>query len=580
MLDVVQQGSTTYETTTPVIDPVTDVPTTVWTVEHETETQRVESGYDALGRTIQVLLETTPVQDPVMRAVNISRRTRSVEDVITSYGYQGELLTDFQPYQSARSGPQPSYSQITDGVVLDAEALDTMAVLSAQSPTLANSAGPRARARRVDPDRIEVLNELSPDVFGPATASAAARMGSRGTYVRTWRRHGRAYLLERTELTSEWEAQNGVRKTERQVEHIRMVKLHQNARRDAERRARRVSETGSGGFTLASLGDQPGDNCVVGQDCPPDDPPPPPSNDCQPVPGGAHILHQHGINSDRHAFLQSGAWLCTVAWERIQETTIDWRRRITSQRDELRDSIRPGMHDIILIGHSNGGLVTRSLAQWAQVNQPGLVRGVITLDSPNQGAIVAKNLAVANRLLGPGAAALGLGLRLMDEHPFYVDDVPNSAFLQSLNSFSENFVNVGIRTQTPKRWVAWRILATGECLPRTPCELAVVKRTQKRYDDMRHTAKVWYRPWHSIPAGIEQRAMNAFDRTWNALTAPDDIPGDGFIHTPGQYYPGARRNRLIENGDSHTGTTKSEHVFDALTDALHDQQLFGLQGNR
>jgi hypothetical protein len=107
-----------------------------------------------------------------------------------------------------------------------------------------------------------------------------------------------------------------------------------------------------------------------------------------------------------------------------------------------------------------------------------------------------------------------------------------------------------------------------------------VKRTQKRYDDMRHTAKVWYRPWHSIPAGIEQRAMNAFDRTWNALTAPDDIPGDGFIHTPGQYYPGARRNRLIENGDSHTGTTKSEHVFDALTDALHDQQLFGLQGNR
>ncbi|MBB4634871.1 hypothetical protein [Longimicrobium terrae] len=580
LLDVVQEGSTTYQTTTPVIDPLTGASMTTWTVAHETETQRVEAGYDALGRAIQVLQETTPLYDPMERAVNLSRRTRSVENVISSYGPDGALLqTDHGTVQSAR-GIVPSYAQITDGVVLDAEALDTVSVLTADATALAPTAGPRARARRAAGDRIEVVNELTPDVFGPRTARGAAMLGTRGSFVRTWRRQGGSYLLERTELVSEWDEERGVRKTERQVNQIRVVRLHRNPRRDAERRTRRGGMGTVDDVRLRSIGETPGDNCVVGQECPPDDPPPPPpppATECLPVPGGAHLLYQHGIKSDGGSFFQMRSWLaCAVSWERMQSPSIDWRRRITQQRDELRAAVAPGMRDMVLIGHSNGGLVTRSLAQWAQVNQPGLVKGVITLDSPNQGALVAHNLAVASLLLSPaviGAATLGI----MDYNPYVVDDMPNSAFLRNLNGFSETFVNVGIQTHTPKRWVAWRILLTGECLPRSACEAEVARRAQKRYDDMRHTSRFLYRPWHAIPAAAEARALNGFDATWNKLTAPGNHKSDGFIHDTGQYYPRARQNQLIPNGDSHTGTTTSDLVRIEVVRTLEDSRTFGIR---
>lgn len=580
LLDVVQEGSTTYQTTTPVIDPLTGAATTTWTVAHETETQRVEAGYDALGRAIQVLHETTPLYDPTERAVNLSRRTRSVEDAIFSYGPDGgPLQTDYGTAQSAPEGIAPSHAQITDGVVLDAEALDTVRVLTAEAAALASTAGPRARARRAPDDRIEVVNELTPDDFGVRTARGSAMLGTRGVFVRTWRRQGGAYLLERTELVSEWAEERGVRKTEWQVNQFRVVRLHRNARRDGERRARRSAMGKVDDVRPRSIGEAPGDDCVVGHECPPDEPPPPPpppAAECLPVAGGAHLLYQHGINSGGGSFFQMRSWLgCAIAWERAQSSTIDWHRRITQQRDELRAAVQPGMRDMVLIGHSNGGLVTRSLAQWAQVNQPGLVKGVITLDSPNQGALVAHNLAVATLLLSPsvlGVATLGI----MDSNPYAVDDIPDSAFLRGLNGFTETFVNVGIQTHTPKRWVAWRILLTGECLPRTACEDDVARRAQKRYDDMRHTSRFLYRPWHAIPAAVEVRALNGFDATWNKLTAPGSHRGDGFIHDDGQYYPRARRNQLIPNGDSHTGTTTSEPVRREVVDALLDESLFDI----
>jgi hypothetical protein len=580
MVDVVQQGSTVYQTTLPVIDPVTGVSATTWTVEHETETQRLEAGYDALGRAIQVLHETTSPDDPTVRAVNSSRRTRSVEDEISSYDAAGVLLpTDHEIVQGLRAPIAASHVQITDGVVLNAEALDTVRVLSVAATELAAAAGPRARAERVGSDRIRVVNDLSRDDAAPVAGAGQAPPPSRGSYVRTWRRHGSSYLLERTELTSEWAAPDGVRRTERQVDRIRMVRVHQNARRDAERRARR-GETGQGADNvLASLGDQPGDNCVVGQDCPPEDPPPVlPGGGCPgPVPQGADIVFQHGIKSDRHTWSEMASWLgCDIVYKRFDAHDIDWRRRITSQRDELRPLINADMHDIVMIGHSNGGLVVRSLAQWAQVNQPGLVKGVITLDSPNQGAVVARNVRIVHEALGSGAAALGLGLSLMEFHPFFIDDIPGSSFLQNLNATQEAFINVGIRTHTPKRWVAWRVIKTGDCLPRHECELAVVRRIQRRYDDMRHTSKFWYRPWHSIPAGEEARLMNGFDATWNWLTAPGDLTSDGFIPGPAQHYPGARFNRVIPDGDSHTGTTTSELVHEAVKEALINQSLFDI----
>ncbi|MCA1789459.1 MAG: hypothetical protein LC667_06265 [Thioalkalivibrio sp.] len=57
LADVVQQGSTVVNSDVPIVDPVTGVETTEWTVEHDTEYQRVEGGYDAYGNAIQTMVQ-------------------------------------------------------------------------------------------------------------------------------------------------------------------------------------------------------------------------------------------------------------------------------------------------------------------------------------------------------------------------------------------------------------------------------------------------------------------------------------------------------------------------------------------
>lgn len=47
LADVVQEGSAVVTSDVPIMDPITGVETTEWTVEHETEYQRVEGGMTA-----------------------------------------------------------------------------------------------------------------------------------------------------------------------------------------------------------------------------------------------------------------------------------------------------------------------------------------------------------------------------------------------------------------------------------------------------------------------------------------------------------------------------------------------------
>lgn len=71
--------------------------------------------------------------------------------------------------------------------------------------------------------------------------------------------------------------------------------------------------------------------------------------------------------------------------------------------------------------------------------------------------------------------------------------------------------------------------------------------------------------------------MNGKDAAWNQITAPGPLPSDGFIDGPGQIYPRAQQDRLIREGDSHVGTTKSGYVWIQLREALQDDKLFNLK---
>lgn len=585
VMEIVQEGSTAYTSPEPITDPATGTTSHDLTVQHETENQVVQAGYDASYRTIHVLDETTPQHDPTLRAVNTTRRTRSVDDALARYGAGGQWLPDDPaPVEPMRTA-NPSYEQITDGVVLDARALDTLAVLTIAAEPVARAAGPRASVSRTAPDEIQIVNQLD----DPAPRSASAPPGvlppARGEHVRTYRRRGQTYVLEEVRLTAERDGANGGTVREYSLQKIRFVRLHENPARDRERRQRRarVPATSVPQSPL-SYGE---DNvvCPMSGDCvPPDDPPPPPptSPTCGgPVQGAPEVVFQHGIFSSGATWWRMDEWArCRFATGRHVRPDLNWFRAIDAQRDELRSELpgdlQPGA---ILIGHSNGGLVLRSFAQWAQLNSPGLVQGVVTLDSPNQGAVIALNVKAAEYLLGGTVLGTSSWIAFdMGWHPFYDDDIPGSAFLLRTNAFNESFQRAGVQTHTPKRWVAWRILKTpSSCNPESGCgERAMAKHTQEVYDRHRHYSKFWYRPWQCLPALVNMEAMNAADGLWHALTTLPFHPSDGFIHGQGQVYPRALRNDLIRNGDSHVGVTRSPFVQETLEEILLDPRLFSL----
>lgn len=583
LAEIQQEGSTTVQSQTPITDPVTGAVSYQFTARHEPETQRVEGGYDYYGRIIQVLDQTDAILDPLLVPVNSTRRSRSVEDQVTRYDENRQVVPSETVQMTGIGGP--SHEQITDGLVLDAAAVDALPELGPAAEPLAAAAGPHAAVRRSAPGEIQIANDIPPESLA---RDAAAGQGAavRARAVRTYAARGQKYVLERVEVTVDRQTA-AARVHERQVSRVRLLRYHENPVRDRARRDRRRGrpvptemEPQSGGcITPLSTG-----LGTASCELPPEEPPPaepPPADPCPQVNTGVTVLFQHGFASGGSTWERMDGWVrCEFQTGLHIRPSLNWFLPIPEQREQLRPYLPTYGSGTVLVGHSNGGLVARSMAQWAQTSLPGRVRGVVTLDSPNQGAIVAVNMQVLEYVIG--STVFGIQWPALDViawHPVWEDDVPWSPFLHRTNGFDETFTRVGIQTHMPKRWslarMAWS--AASPCMPESPCgERAVKRRIQEEYDRHRHYSRFWYRPWQSIPAAGAMLTMNGLDALWNGLTAPVGIPSDGFIHGPGQVYPRALRNQLIPVGDSHTGTTRSELVWFELRTALADLDLFAI----
>jgi pimeloyl-ACP methyl ester carboxylesterase len=584
LAEVYQEGSTTLESPTPITDPVTGAVSYQFTARHQPETQRVEGGYDYQGRIIQVLDQTDAIPDPLLVPVNSTRRSRSVEDQVTRYDENRQVVPNETVYITG-IGSDPSHEQITDGLVLDAAAVDALAELSPAAEPLAGAAGPHAGVRRSAPGEIQIANDIPPESFAP-DAGAGEGEPVQARAVRTYAARGQKYILERVEVTVDRQSANA-RVRERQVSRVRLLRYHENPAQDRARRDRRRGrpvpgemEPQAGGCITPLSGGTGTASCEL----PPEEPPPdelPAADPCPQVTTGVNVLFQHGFASGGSTWERMDGWVrCEFQTNLHIRPSLNWIESIPEQRDALRPYVPTYGTGTVLVGHSNGGLVARSMAQWAQTSLPGRVRGVVTLDSPNQGAIVAINMQVLEHVIG--STVFGIqwpAIDLLGWHPVWEDDVPWSPFLYRTNGFDETFTRVGIQTHMPKRWslarIAWS--AATPCMPESPCgERAVRRRIQEEYDRHRHYARFWYRPWQSIPAATAMLTMNSLDAVWNGLTAPVGIPSDGFIHGPGQVYPRALRNQLVPVGDSHTATTRSDLVWFELRTALADLDLFAI----
>ena len=222
--------------------------------------------------------------------------------------------------------------------------------------------------------------------------------------------------------------------------------------------------------------------------------------------GSQNIVLQHGI------FSNSCAWTVMANWvnpDFLFGTEIipsfSSTSPLASQGQDLINEIKAvGGKNYILIGHSQGGLISRSAAQYFQSEAPGTVKGVLTVDTPHLGANSAVNSAAfvagvmgyegVNYLENEGCfydpyqmpcyfgdlmllgSATVVAEVLGNNLGSWSDLMPGSAFLNSLNNPAtpENFEQAAIIGNTPQRFAFSRILTNAAAglacpAPGAPC---------------------------------------------------------------------------------------------------------------
>ena len=138
---------------------------------------------------------------------------------------------------------------------------------------------------------------------------------------------------------------------------------------------------------------------------------------------GMTLVLQHGFFGDGRTWGRMRPWLKQdMVVSNIETVTTYWPNLYEDQAAELHRDIAnsTSAQGAVLIGHSNGGVISRSLARNPNIGNerqatgyvaPANVRGVITIGTPHWGAPAAKHLRSINRLFrwGNDAAILLCG---------------------------------------------------------------------------------------------------------------------------------------------------------------------------
>ena len=333
------------------------------------------------------------------------------------------------------------------------------------------------------------------------------------------------------------------------------------------------------------------------------------------LPSGS--TESYNFGGSQGLVLQHGLWSSPSTWDRMYPWLADdfrlgtvlipqlqWADHLADQATQLENDVPSyGLPAAtILIGHSQGGLISRSAAQYFSGTSTPM-KGVITLDSPQQGAPLAvTGVSAAAAGVGELASALfddlgctpqtinqtfcfiatlagytdGFWLTwggLYSAIPALQDLVPGSSYLQSLNAQTEKFTQVGITSEPDIRWMPMRLAGDFLCAPDQPCggrNVAVL--TEFLYD---YVQILYVEAWASgdLPDAdyymTIMNDMNNIDLFWYFLVGG---PSDGIVPNSSQSYPySSAAQYIIANGDSHLGNTRSDKSRTFLDSALREQ---------
>jgi len=304
------------------------------------------------------------------------------------------------------------------------------------------------RHERIGSDRARIVSEglfeVVPSAWGQARNSQAQTK-----MTRSYARHGNQLLLESvlTEIN-----QPGVFTSTTEIQ-ISQIKIFINEAKEQQRREQRRVYTSSRLSqqefgVLNQIEDCDYSSAFLPWECtsganPPQDP-------CPSVAGGADVVFVHGFNSERLTWGNPSVSYVNNVWQYKPGVRPHLRCMLKIENDDavtlpdngkdfhenqslaLRNFLdSKSRNHFILIGHSQGGLISRRVAQHYYDNaDEARVRGVISVGTPHMGAMAATNLPTVRLTI--------YGLFYCAWGNLYVDFA--CGFLENLAGLYVNFV--------------------------------------------------------------------------------------------------------------------------------------------
>lgn len=606
----------------PVYDAATGQLTHTLTFAAPAEELYIESGYDAYDRVRLNHFRGNDGTDPEVGITEGSYTLKATGSSFTQYDASGQPIPVEIPPDAVSFSPLTEIGSlenvsITSGVIIDEASTDP----NAPRPTsVASAEDPLRRengAHRVDRgENLLVVTTFFPEGSSGEAASISAQGaggedGGHGKMVRTFRKHGNKYVLEEVDVTAETRTPEARFQT-RQTLRVRKVKWYENKDEDGKRKAKRE---GSGARVPEAPGAfaarTPVTTTVISppERCPEDsyecNPPPDP----EPVPTtpGQNIVFQHGIFSGPDTWDRMDPWLSSeFRFGTKRKPDTGSQSGLSVQAGRLKADVdATGQSSFLFVGHSQGGLISRDVAQrYGAEGRLDMVKGVVTIGTPHQGANLARNgksaidrafRSHAGRLFGScvskymsvscwiGDQIIGQVIPVITQYtldqtvPASSDLRPGSPYTAQLNAGYEPFQRVGIQSYSNKRFVWMRLMADYMNNPEDAFGGRNVARyTQWAYDGLWACGVVSIfvlRPNWAAFCISRARALDDTDRFWDRLTAPGDR-SDGIVQGTSQVYPAATRQYPISKGDSHVGENKSDKTKGSLSLAF--REMFGV----
>ena len=641
--DVTTHLTATYSSDQSFPDPETGQEVNSITVTADPDHLHVDAGYNAGGQTVVHTRFTDPV-DPGTAADQQLTRGDVIDNTTTIVDGNGASMA-YDPVPGVDAATPLDLmgdmvnADVTAGAIMDVNSTNNSYSLDA--PSISDV---RTRLSRVTPDGRFTITGVSPDRLliaetlpnepGRVVDAAVPRTKNRITVARTnalsaqshshglrferiFERRGPAWVLAQAKTILD-DTLTGVRVHTEHVATFENLRWFKNPVTDAGRRMKRphptqvipVSTTASRSSLTV-----PGIRRMVSCDAlPPDDP-----GYCGSGGGGGggggyvdmgadlgcandvvgyvhtdgtmNLVLQHGGLSDAKVWCGLEGYLrgnfrigfeirhTTTSSQHIEGQTFDLKSRI--------DGERGGESQFIMVGHSNGGLIARRVAQLTE-SDPAYVRGVLTISTPHAGFPLAKMQNQAAVVLFQPIVATGcgyvlhIGCSLLGQHVYgYVagiltaftlqagvpatrDDQPGSPYLDTLNSHAEGFARAGIQDYAWDKWTLFRLIGDWQ-----PGPFGNGRRLVKDVDRAYHFGLkcavvsgifgfVWPGAWR-VAAGCAafSAQLKGTDLVWKAMSVPHQS-GDGIVPGSSQIYPNAPVNNQfgVRDADSHLGVNK------------------------